>query len=99
MNYWTIRINDAKLGNYTFDLDTKQAIVDTGTSYILMPSDDFMEFRKVIEPGRNCWVDSENTGLFVCNCLTDTHKDFPDFHIKLGDGNIYEIPSTSYMQR
>jgi len=40
-NYWTISIDAAKLGNYTFNLDTNKAIVDTGTSYILMPHDDF----------------------------------------------------------
>ena len=40
-NYWTIAINEAKLGDYTFNLDTNKAIVDTGTSYILMPFDDF----------------------------------------------------------
>lgn len=40
-NYWTIAIDAAKLGNYTFNLDTNKAIVDTGTSYILMPHDDF----------------------------------------------------------
>lgn len=48
-DYWTIRISDAKLGDYTFDLDTHKAIIDTGTSYILMPENDFGEFRKVIE--------------------------------------------------
>jgi len=97
--YWTIGINEAKLGDYTFDLDTNQAIVDTGTSYILMPSDDFSEFRKVIEPGRSCYFDSENTGLFTCWCITDTHSDFPDFSIRLSDGQYYKIPSTSYMMR
>lgn len=98
-HYWTIRIGEAKLGDYTFDLDTNQAIVDTGTSYILMPANDFEEFKKVIEPGRSCYVDKDNTGLFTCQCYTDTHADFPDFHIRLGDNKYYTIPSTSYMQR
>ena len=83
-NYWTISINDAKLGDYTFDLDTHSAIIDTGTSYILMPYNDFNEFRKVVEEGRSCYMDEGKTGLFVCRCITDTHSDFPDFHIKLG---------------
>jgi hypothetical protein len=96
--YWTIPIADAKLGNYTFDLDTNLAIVDSGTSYILMPANDFEEFRKVIEPGRSCYTD-EGSGLFTCRCLTETHSDFPDFQIKLGNIEYYRIPSSSYMTR
>jgi len=98
-HYWTIGISQAKLGNYTFDLDTNQAIVDTGTSYILMPANDFDEFRKVIEPGRSCYIDSGNTGLFTCRCWTETYSDFPDFHIRLGDGKDYRIPASSYVTR
>jgi len=96
--YWTIGIARAKLGNYVFDLDTSQAIIDTGTSYILMPPNDFAEFKKVIEPGRNCYIDT-SSGLFTCSCYTSTHADFPDFHITLGENSYYTIPSTSYMQR
>ena len=40
-NYWTVQLSQAKLGDYEFDLDTSRAIIDTGTSYILMPQDDF----------------------------------------------------------
>ena len=36
-NYWTVRLMSAKIGDYEFDLDTNKAIIDTGTSYILMP--------------------------------------------------------------
>jgi Eukaryotic aspartyl protease len=83
-NYWTLEVREAKLGSYTFDLDTHSAIIDTGTSYILMPSNDFEEFRSQVEPGRTCYFDKGKTDLFVCTCLTDTHNDFPAFHIKLG---------------
>jgi hypothetical protein len=97
--YWTIPISDAKLGNYTFDLDTDLAIIDSGTSYILMPANDFEEFRKVIEPGRSCYIDEGGSGLFTCRCVTDTHADFPDFQIKLGNNQYYRVPSSSYMTR
>ncbi len=36
-NYWTVRLVDAKLGDNQFKLKTNKAIIDTGTSYILMP--------------------------------------------------------------
>jgi hypothetical protein len=45
INYWTVGLNSAKIGNYQFKLDTNKAIIDSGTSYILMSSDDFNEFK------------------------------------------------------
>ena len=80
-------------------MDTDLAIVDSGTSYILMPANDFEEFRKVIEPGRSCYIDEGGSGLFTCRCLIDTHADFPDFQIKLGNNQYYRVPSSSYMTR
>ncbi len=44
-----------------------------------MPANDFEEFKKVIEPGRSCYMDRDNTNLYTCWCLTETHTDFPDF--------------------
>ena len=64
-----------------------------------MPKNDFDEFRSIVEPGRSCYMDTGKSELFTCTCLTDTHNDFPDFHIKLGDGTYYTIPSSSYMTR
>jgi len=64
-----------------------------------MPPNDFEEFRKVIEPGRSCYIDEGGSGLFTCRCLTDTHADFPDFKIRLGNNEYYKVPSSSYMSR
>lgn len=36
-NYWTVSLTEAKLGDYVFDIDVSTAIIDSGTSYIIMP--------------------------------------------------------------
>jgi len=48
-NYWSVKLNSVTIGNYSFSLDTNEAIIDSGTSYILMPRNDFNEFRKYVE--------------------------------------------------
>jgi len=37
-NYWSVNIYGAKVGNYDIRVSSKTAIVDTGTSYLLLPS-------------------------------------------------------------
>jgi hypothetical protein len=36
-NYWSVNLVGVKLGNTPIKISTSFAIVDTGTSYILMP--------------------------------------------------------------
>jgi hypothetical protein len=40
-DYWTLKLSQATYGDLTFELSTKSVIVDSGTSYFLMPSDEF----------------------------------------------------------
>ena len=46
-NYWTVKLTGAKLGNLTITTSTDQAIIDTGTSYILIPRFDFEQLQEV----------------------------------------------------
>eukprot|EP00347_Sterkiella_histriomuscorum_P000579 403375303 len=97
-NYWSVRLNKAKIGDYVFMLDTNRAIIDSGTSYILMPYNDFSEFKRVIDSiNSKCGMDAQ-TNLYTCQCVTQVHSDFPNIEITLGE-NTYTIPSTSYMHR
>lgn len=37
-SYWTVKLSDAMIGNQTIPLSTQYAVVDTGTSYLAMPT-------------------------------------------------------------
>lgn len=70
INYWTVGLSSAKIGNYQFKLDTNKAIIDSGTSYILMPSDDFNEFKEYLKnKNLDCQMDFERS-LYYCTCFT-----------------------------
>lgn len=56
---------DVKFGKYVFNLETREAIIDTGTSYILIPQNDFEEFKSQIGIGRRCSTDAKS-GLYAC---------------------------------
>ena len=36
-DYWTVGLSRVSFGEFNFKLSTSEAIIDTGTSYILMP--------------------------------------------------------------
>jgi hypothetical protein len=40
-DYWTVRLSQVKLGNESIPLSTTRAILDTGTSYTVVPTADF----------------------------------------------------------
>lgn len=42
--YWQINMSGVSIGNSNIITSTNQVIVDSGTSYLLMPSEDFMNF-------------------------------------------------------
>ena len=42
--YWTVRLSGVSLGNRTITPSTSNAIVDTGTSYLAMPENEFQSF-------------------------------------------------------
>jgi hypothetical protein len=42
-DYWTLNMTKASIGNKTIDTTTKTLIIDTGTSFFLMPNDDFLD--------------------------------------------------------
>ncbi|CDW83892.1 eukaryotic aspartyl protease family protein [Stylonychia lemnae] len=99
INYWTLQLNSAKIGNYQFKLDTNKVIIDSGTSYILMPTDDFSEFKQYLAgKGLDCSTDTGKTDLYYCSCYTTSHSDFDDLQVTIG-ANTYHIPSTSYLDK
>lgn len=37
-NYWTVRLSGVKVGSNKIAINSRKAIVDTGTSYLLIPT-------------------------------------------------------------
>jgi hypothetical protein len=56
------------LGGEDLGIKTKEVIVDSGTSYLLMPTSDFEIFSQYFKERYSCWIDQYYYGLYICNC-------------------------------
>jgi len=95
--YWTVRLLGAKVGDKELAIKASQAIIDSGTSYILMPQNDFDKFRPFMEGNRRCSWDYGKSNLFMCGCFGESESDFPDIHFQIGE-HVYTLPPSSYIQ-
>lgn len=97
--YWTINMDNVSLGNETLDIDTRNVIVDSGTSYLLMPTTDFSEFTKYFKERSNCWVDSYYYGLYICECKDELEfEQYPNLDFSI-DGKTYTMTKENYVER
>ncbi|CDW71184.1 eukaryotic aspartyl protease family protein [Stylonychia lemnae] len=96
-NYWSLSLVKVSLGDKTLKLSTKSAIVDTGTSFLLMPSSDFSQFFSYFSQKMLCGID-KTYNLYFCLCTPENLKTFPSLKIQLGN-NVYSMPWESYIQK
>ncbi len=79
-------------------MSTHQAIVDTGTSYVLLPTSDYEFVIKYITSSKICGPDKLNNNITFCICSDEQYSTFPDFKIQI-DNYVYRLPKESYIQR
>eukprot|EP00347_Sterkiella_histriomuscorum_P014563 403360402 len=96
-NYWSLQMVQVKLGEKILEVQSNVAIVDTGTSFLLMPSRDFEKFQKYFVEQMICGID-KTYSLFTCLCTPENIENFPDIKIQLGN-NLYTMPKESYIQK
>jgi hypothetical protein len=55
--YWTIDMESVALNGSDLRISTTNVIVDSGTSYLLMPTADFDVFSQFFKDRFTCWID------------------------------------------
>ncbi|KAI6195534.1 Peptidase A1 domain-containing protein [Aphelenchoides fujianensis] len=86
--YWQVDVDGFSMGSYS-NTNKKSAISDTGTAYILAPSD---EFQQIINK-TNAYFDFLN-GMYIVDCRKiDT---YPDLVFTIG-GQQLSVPATEYV--
>jgi hypothetical protein len=85
--YWEIAISDAGFDDKATGLEGRTAVLDSGTSYILMPSNDALVLHGLI-PG---FKQSEDGETFTIPCSTTQ-----PVQIKFGD-TIYNVSTKDYI--
>jgi len=96
-NYWTVRLVGVSMGFDEVPIKSTSAILDSGTSYVLMPDEDFQKFQPHLSKGKDCSWDFGKSNLYSCDCVGRQKSDFPAVRIKIGE-NVYAIPPESYVQ-
>ena len=98
-HFWAVNLEAVTIsstaGNYTDSNITSSAVVDSGSSYILMPEEDFYDFFDMIlaTGDIDCEVDWWNSVY----CILGDEKSFdslPELHLVI-DGQDYRVPRES----
>jgi hypothetical protein len=101
--YWALKMTGLGINGTALPLQGTSAVIDSGTSYILVPSSDFETLIGLFS-GRNfegskkrgC-VQDKATGLLKCSCDydTDVEEEFPTLEISM-EGGTYKLPPSVY---
>ena len=80
-SHWLIDLDTVEAGNVSFQSVSGRAIIDTGTSFIRVPNEDFAKIKEVLEEGRIC---TANNGHFSCKCgFTESYSNFPTIQLQI----------------
>lgn len=97
-NYWSLELVQAKIGNETLKIRTSSAIVDTGTSFLLVPTEDFDQITGYfLKQQYLCGMEPRNN-LFTCLCGPENYAKYPDLFVQLGE-HQYRLPKESYIEQ
>lgn len=66
--YWTLPMKKAMLGDQVLKPTVDKVIIDTGTSFFLMPTEDFEDLTSYFSKNYTCGSSSIYNNLFVCDC-------------------------------
>lgn len=104
MSWWTLPLDNVTFERYWSDMpdaysvvstkNTTTIIVDSGTSYVLMNSDDREYFIEHLRYDRGIYC--HNDFLPICYC-NEKHE-FPSFKFRIANQTVF-LPNTSYVYK
>ena len=88
--YWSVPLDQIKVGNSKIAKKTSIAILDTGTSLLVGPMSDVSEIFEKIKKSAKCKFD----GLLICTCESISELPVVEFVL---DGHSYDINPEEYV--
>jgi len=71
-------MNNIYFGDQKISTHANSVILDSGSSYLVMPKSDKIQFEKIVKSNFSCSHDIFYRNMFYCNCLFSKGiKDFP----------------------
>jgi hypothetical protein len=94
-SYWGLNISNAYLGDLNMNQNASRVVIDTGSSFMLMPTEDFASFANYFSSRYNC--SSLDEGFpFHCDCSVEDIKTFPEIKVQIDD-TIYKLTYENYV--
>ena len=94
LGYWAVSLEGVSYGSQALTMNSVMAIVDTGTSFIIGPQDEIMQFLQPLLSEGMC--SSTAAGIY-CDCGKKySLSDYSDLVFTLG-GYQFTVPAESYM--
>ena len=93
-SYWSTGFRRYKYGNTQYGGTAVRAVIDTGSSLFLMPTNDYNEWLSVISNGRTCFTISVYP---ACHCPTAGAAEFDYIYVLL-DNWEYRMDPQQYTQ-
>ena len=81
--YWSVRLSSATIGDQAIPISVSKAIIDSGTSYLVIPKQDFQAIVAYFEQSMVCAEDIIH-GLYQCICsLNQLQENYPPLNVTL----------------
>ena len=97
--WWTLKLDGAQLGDQPLPIRTDKVIIDTGTSFTLVPNSDFRIIMSYFySKGYDCQIDRSMYNLFVCQCTEEEYSNYPTLEVIIG-GTNYKLAPINYAER
>ena len=95
-DYWTTELTNVKFGNKRiYNNWTNQAIVDTGTTVLVMEDTDYNDFLDEFTAQNPQYYNYQSSGTYVAN---EKCGDAESFKITLKGSGAIEVPASQYLQ-
>jgi len=100
--YWAVELRSVAIGGITTIYPTVQeAVIDSGTSVIIVGQQDWPYFKDAIRSVDSSCVYSSSTGYLTCNCGSETSiSNYPTLSFKFGGkllSQSYDITPDQYI--
>jgi len=98
-NSWSVNLNNAYLGNVSLYTSVGTALIDSGSSLIIVPSSDFGALSDALQYQLNyyCFIDSVS-GLLKCECPDGDVNNFPPLNLTF-DNYSFSLPPAYYVSQ
>ena len=96
-NYWTLSQERVYLGDKVLNTTVNKVIIDSGTSFLLLPTEDFAMLTAEFAANFSCAM-NPFYNLYGCFCDDDEFAAYPDINVQI-DNSFYVLTKDNYIDR